>query len=115
MDGTMVDGDGGEREIEMEMWSCLRCTAGMTEVSSPHLPVAAAEIRKPSNVLCYTHLNGSCMDEPRVAAGGLGTFRCEIQPSGAFRVGWCICLENVEVLFKHMFNVMEMELLLVGI
>lgn len=61
---TMVDGDSEEREIEMEMLGCLRCTVGMTGVSSPHLQVAAPEIRKPSNVLCYTHLNGSCIDEP---------------------------------------------------
>lgn len=64
VDGTMVDGDSEWREIEMEMWGCLRFTVGMTGVSSPHLPVAATEIRKPSKVLCYTHLNGSCIDEP---------------------------------------------------
>ena len=60
----------------MEMRGCLRCTVGMTGVSSPHLPVAATEIRKPSNVLCYTHLNGSCIDEPWVAACGLGCILC---------------------------------------
>lgn len=60
----------------MEMWGCLRCTVGMTGVSTPHLPVAATEIRKPSNVLCYTHLNGSCIDEPRVAVCGLGCILC---------------------------------------
>lgn len=65
MDDTAVAGDSaGGREIEMEMWGCLRFTVGMTGVSSPHLPVAAAEIRKPSNVLGYTRLNGSCMEEP---------------------------------------------------
>lgn len=60
VDDTMVDGGSGCRQIEMEMWSCLRFTVGMTGVSSPHLPVAATEIRKPSDVLCYTLLNGSC-------------------------------------------------------
>lgn len=62
VDDTMVDGAGDCRE--MEMWGCLRFTVGMTGVSSPHLPVAATKIRKPSNVLCYTHLNGSRIDEP---------------------------------------------------
>lgn len=60
VDDTMVDGDRGCRPIEMEMRGCLRFTAGMTGVSSAHLPVAAEEIRKPSDVLCYTLLNGSC-------------------------------------------------------
>lgn len=65
-------GASNHQEIEIEMWGCLRCTVGMTGVSSPHLPVAAPKIRKPSNVLCYMHLNGSCIDEPWVAACGLG-------------------------------------------
>lgn len=60
VDDTMVDRDRGCEPIEMEMWGCLRFTVGMTGVSSAHLTVAAAEIRKPSDVLRYTHLNGSC-------------------------------------------------------
>lgn len=60
VEDTAVDGDGGCRQIEMEMWGCLRFTVGMTGVSSAHLLVAATQIRKPSDVLCYTHLNGSC-------------------------------------------------------
>lgn len=60
VDDTMVDGDRGCGPIEMEMWGCLRFTVGMTGVNLAHLLVAAAEIRKPSDVLPCTHLNGSC-------------------------------------------------------
>lgn len=73
---TQWRGPSKQRKIEMEMWCCLRCTVGMTGVSSPHLPVAVPEIRKPSNVFCYTHLNGSCIYEPWIAACGLGCILC---------------------------------------
>lgn len=89
-------GGSKQREIEMEMWGCFRCTVGMTGVSSPHLPVAGPEIRKPSNVLCYTHLNGSY----RWAVSGcvwpwfypLCVWLCSWQRGTR---GHCMCWENI--------------------